>query len=195
VRGYLEEDGIPPDSATETYAAIRLTIDNRRWADVPFYLRTGKHLAKRATEIAIQFRRPPFVLFRNTSIKELQTNRLVIRIQPDEGISLSFGAKVPGPIMNIGLVNMDFAYARYFSSKPQTGYERLLYDCMIGDATLFQRDDMVEAGWKVIQPVLDVWKALPPRNFPNYAANTWGPAEADELLARDGRAWAQPEEG
>ena len=190
---YRSEPNVSPDSNTETFVALKLSIDNWRWAGVPFYLRTGKHLAKRATEIAIQFRRPPFVLFRNTSIKELQTNRLVIRIQPDEGISLSFGAKIPGPVMNIGLVNMDFAYARYFSSKPQTGYERLLYDCMIGDATLFQRDDMVEAGWKIIQPVLDVWKALPPRNFPNYAANTWGPSEADELLARDGCAWAQPE--
>jgi len=190
---YRSEPSVAPDSNTETYVALKLSIDNWRWADVPFYLRTGKRLAKRATEIAIQFRRPPFILFRNTSIKELQTNRLVIRIQPDEGISLSFGAKVPGPIMNLGLVNMDFEYARYFSAKPQTGYERLLHDCMIGDATLFQRDDMVEAGWKIIQPVLDVWKALPPRNFPNYAANTWGPPEADELLARDEREWAQPE--
>jgi glucose-6-phosphate 1-dehydrogenase len=146
-------------------------------------------LARRATEIAIQFRRSPIVLFRKTKIADLQTNRLVIHIQPEEGISLRFGAKVPGPVMRLGLVNMEFDYARDFGRSHSTGYERLLYDCMIGDATLFQRADMVEAGWKVIQPVLDVWKALPAKGFPNYAAGSWGPAEADELLARDGRAW------
>jgi glucose-6-phosphate 1-dehydrogenase len=141
------------------------------------------------TEIAIQFRRPPFVLFRNTEISDLQTNRLVIHVQPDEGISLRFGAKVPGPVMQLGLVNMEFDYARDFGRSHSTGYERLMYDCMMGDATLFQRADMVEAGWRVIQPVLDVWSAVPPRSFPNYAAGSWGPAESDELLARDGRAW------
>jgi glucose-6-phosphate 1-dehydrogenase len=188
---YRNEPNVAPDSQTETFVALKLSIDNWRWADVPFYLRTGKRLAKRETEITIQFRRTPFVLFRHTPIKHLQTNRLHIRIQPDEGICLSFGAKVPGPAMKIGLVNMDFDYMRYFERAPNTGYEWLLYDCMMGDATLFQRADMVEAGWKIIQPVLDVWKALPPRNFPNYAAGTWGPAEADELMARDGREWSQ----
>jgi glucose-6-phosphate 1-dehydrogenase len=172
---------------------LRLSIDNWRWAGVPFYLRTGKRLPKRATEIAIQFRRTPFVLFRNTPVKELQPNRLLIRIQPDEGISLSFGAKVPGPVMHLGLVNMDFEYTRYFGSAPSTGYERLLYDCMIGDATLFQRTDVLEAAWKILQPVLDVWSALPPRNFPNYSAGSWGPPEAAALMARDGREWRELE--
>jgi glucose-6-phosphate 1-dehydrogenase len=189
VSGYLQEPGVPDDSSTETYAALRLEVDNWRWAGVPFYLRTGKRLPRRATEIAIQFRRSPFVLFRKTKIADLQTNRLVIHIQPDEGISLRFGAKVPGPVMKLGLVNMEFDYARDFGRSHSTGYERLLHDCMIGDATLFQRADMVEAGWRVIQPVLDVWQSTPAKQFPNYAAGTWGPAEADALLARDGRAW------
>jgi glucose-6-phosphate 1-dehydrogenase len=186
---YRNEPNVSPDSRTETYIAIKLTMDNWRWAGVPFYLRTGKRLAKRVTEIAIEFRRTPFVLFRNTAVKELQPNRLLIRIQPDEGISLSFGAKVPGPVMRLGEVNMDFEYVRYFGASPDTGYERLLYDCMIGDATLFKRTDMVETGWKILQPVLDVWHALPPRNFPNYAALSSGPPEADELMTRDGREW------
>jgi glucose-6-phosphate 1-dehydrogenase len=186
---YRNEAMVSPTSNTETYVALKLQIDNWRWAGVPFYLRTGKRLSRRTTEIAIQFRRSPFVLFRNTKIADLQTNRLVIHIQPDEGISLRFGAKVPGPVMQLGLVNMEFDYARDFGRSHSTGYERLLYDCMIGDATLFQRADMVEAGWRVIQPVLDVWSALPAKQFPNYAAGTWGPAESDELLARDGRVW------
>src|SRR5215468_9362096 len=191
---YRTEPMVSADSNTETYAALRLEIDNWRWAGVPFYLRTGKRLSRRTTEIAIQFRRAPFVLFRNTKISDLQTNRLAIHIQPDEGISLSFGAKVPGPVMKLGSVNMEFDYARDFGRSHSTGYERLLYDCMMGDATLFQRADMVEAGWRVIQPVLDLWKALPVQGFPNYAAGSWGPAEADGLLARDGRAWRIIEE-
>jgi glucose-6-phosphate 1-dehydrogenase len=190
---YRHEEDVPPDSNTETYLALKLTIDNWRWAGVPFYLRTGKSMAKRVTEIAIQFRRAPMVLFRNTQVKDLQTNRLLLHIQPDEGLSLRFGAKIPGPVMNVGLVNMEFDYARGFGASHTTGYERLLHDCMVGDATLFQRADMVEAGWKAIQPVLDVWKALPARNFPNYPAASWGPTEADELLARDGREWRQIE--
>ncbi len=193
VPAYRAEPNVAPDSSTETFVALKLRIDNWRWADVPFYLRTGKRLAKRATEIAVQFKRAPFQLFRNTSVESLQTNRLVVRIQPDEGISLRFGAKVPGPIMRMGAVEMDFNYVDYFGSTPSTGYERLIYDCMIGDATLFQRADMVEAGWSVLTPVLDVWKALPPRAFPNYAAGSWGPKEADDLLARDGREWRKIE--
>jgi glucose-6-phosphate 1-dehydrogenase len=189
VPGYREEPGVARDSKTETFVAMKLMMDNWRWADVPFYLRTGKRMATRATEIVIQFRRAPLVLFRNTAIDELQTNRLVIHLQPNEGISLQFGAKVPGPVMRLGSVKMDFDYVDYFGCTPNTGYERLLLDCMIGDATLFQRADMVEAGWSLIQPVLDVWKALPPRHFPNYAAGSWGPREADELLERDGRQW------
>jgi glucose-6-phosphate 1-dehydrogenase len=190
LQAYRSEPNVAPDSNTDTFVALKLCIDNWRWADVPFYLRTGKRLAQRETEITIQFRRTPFILFRNTPVRQLQTNRLHIRIQPDEGICLSFGAKVPGPVMKIGLVNMDFNYVRYFDRAPSTGYEWLLYDCMIGDATLFQRADMVEAGWKIIQPLLDVWGARPARNFPNYAAGTWGPAEADELMAREGREWS-----
>ncbi|PYX93846.1 MAG: glucose-6-phosphate dehydrogenase [Acidobacteria bacterium] len=189
VPAYRAEPDVSPQSNTETYVALRLLIDNWRWAKVPFYLRTGKRLASRATEIAIRFHRAPFILFRDTPVGSLQRNELVIHIAPDEGISLQFGAKVPGPIMQQGTVKMNFNYVDYFGSRPSTGYERLLYDCMIGDATLFQRADMVEAGWAVITPVLDVWKALPPRSFPNYAAGSWGPKEADELLARDGHAW------
>jgi glucose-6-phosphate 1-dehydrogenase len=186
---YRSEPNVAPDSATETFVAMKLCIDNWRWAGVPFYLRTGKRLPQRHTEIAIQFGRAPFVLFRDTPVERLTPNVLVLNIQPEEGISLSFAAKRPGPIMSLGNVDMSFAYSDYFGSSPSTGYERLLHDCMIGDATLFQRADMVEAGWSVVAPVLDVWAALRPRAFPNYAAGTWGPKESDDLLARDGRAW------
>ena len=189
VPGYRNEPDVPPDSRTETFVAMKLAIDNWRWADVPFYLRTGKRLAAQNTHIVIQFRRAPFVLFRDTPVENLMPNQLVLHIQPEEGISLQFAAKVPGPIMRLGAVDMNFEYADYFGTQPSTGYERLLHDCMIGDATLFQRADMVEAGWCVVSPALDVWKALPPRNFPNYPAGTWGPREADELLERDGRHW------
>jgi glucose-6-phosphate 1-dehydrogenase len=183
------EPFVDPHSNTETFVALKLAIDNWRWADVPFYVRTGKRLPKRMTEVVIQFRRAPFVLFRDTPVDQLKPNVLVMHIQPDEGISVEFGAKVPGAHVTVGTVNMDFKYTDYFGTEPSTGYERLLYDCMIGDATLFQRADMVEAGWAVVEPVLDVWRALPPRSFPNYAAGTWGPKEADELMKRDGRQW------
>ena len=189
VPGYRQEEDVPPDSRTETFVAMKLAIDNWRWADVPFYLRTGKCLAAQTTQIVIQFRRAPFVLFRDTPVENLFPNQLVLHIQPEEGISLQFAAKVPGAVMRLGAVDMNFKYADYFGTQPNTGYERLLHDCMIGDATLFQRADMVEAGWCVVSPVLDVWKALPPRNFPNYPAGSWGPREADELLERDGRHW------
>ena len=187
--GYREEPLVNPQSSTETFVALKLLIDNWRWADVPFYVRTGKRMAKRMTEIAIQFRRAPFILFRDTPVEKLAPNMLVLHIQPDEGITLGFGAKIPGPMVQVGSVNMDFEYTDYFGSQPSTGYERLLYDCMIGDATLFQRADMVEAGWNVVGAVQDVWKALPARAFPNYAAGTWGPKEADDLMKRDGRSW------
>jgi glucose-6-phosphate 1-dehydrogenase len=187
--GYRTEHDVSPESNTETFVALKLMIDNWRWAGVPFYLRTGKRLARRTTEVVIQFRRTPFVLFRNTTVKNVETNRLVIHIQPEEGISLSFGAKIPGSVMKLGLVNMDFDYTTYFGTEHNTGYERLIRDCMAGDATLFQRADMVEAGWSVIQPLIDVWHALPARDFPNYGAGTWGPADSDALLERDGRAW------
>ncbi len=189
VPAYRSEEGVPPDSRTETFVAMRLMIDNWRWAGVPFFLRTGKRLPGRSTHIVIQFRRAPFMLFRETQVENMMPNQLVLHIQPEEGISLRFAAKTPGPAMQLGEVNMDFAYADYFGVTPSTGYERLLHDCMIGDATLFQRADMVEAGWSIVNPALDVWKALPPRNFPNYPAGTWGPKEADELMDRDGRRW------
>ena len=189
IPAYRLEEDVPKDSRTETFVAMKLQIDNWRWADVPFYLRTGKALPVRNTHIVIQFRRAPFVLFRETPVENLTPNQLVLHIQPEEGISLRFAAKTPGSVMRLGTVDMNFEYADYFGVTPSTGYERLLHDCMIGDATLFQRADMVEAGWCVVSPVLDVWKALPPRNFPNYAAGTWGPKEADDLIERDGRRW------
>src|SRR5579862_1122177 len=192
VAAYRSEPGVAPESKTETFLALKLNIDNWRWAGVPFYIRTGKRLAQRHTEITIQFKRTPFEIFHNAPVHK-HSNELVIQIQPVEAISLSFGAKVPGPVLRVGSVNMSFEYTKYFGADAYTGYEVLLYECMIGDATLFQRADMVEAGWTVIDPVLDVWKALPPRKFPNYPSGTWGPAESDELLARDGRQWRKIE--
>ena len=189
VPAYRAEKSVAPDSPTETFAALELFVDNWRWADVPFYLRTGKHLPKRVTEIAIQFKRAPLMLFRDSPVERLNPNQLVLHIQPDEGISLRFDGKVPGPVMRLGTVRMHFEYEDYFGSQSHTGYETLLYDCMMGDSTLFHRSDMVEAGWCVVMPVLDVWKALTPRNFPNYAAGTWGPKEADELIQKEGRKW------
>jgi glucose-6-phosphate 1-dehydrogenase len=186
--GYRAEPGVARESRTETFVALKINIDNWRWVGVPFYLRTGKRLAKRHTEITIQFKKTPFELFRKAPVKK-HSNQLVIQIQPVEGISLSFGAKIPGPILRVGSVDMSFEYSKYFGADAYTGYEVLLYDCMIGDATLFQRADMVEAGWNIVDPVLDVWTALPPRRFPNYAAGSWGPKESDELLERDGREW------
>jgi len=191
---YRQEDRVDSLSKTETFVAMKLEIDNWRWKDVPFYLRVGKAMPERLTEIVVQFRRPPFALFRNTAICDLQANRLVIRVQPDEGISLSFGAKIPGATMRIGCVDMDFQYAEHFGTAVATGYERLLLDAFVGDQTLFQRADMVEAGWNIVTPVLDVWGALAARDFPNYAAGTWGPREAAELLTRDGRRWRLPDE-
>ena len=189
VAAYRAEPKVAADSATETYAAVKLLIDSWRWAGVPFYLRSGKRLARRQTEIAIRFKCAPSVLFRETAVSSLECNLMVIRIQPEEGIAVRFGAKVPGPSLQVGSVDMDFSYEDYFGATPSTGYETLLYDCMNGDATLFQRADSVEAGWRVVMPILDVWRAIPPRTFPNYAAGSPGPVEADQLLARDGRTW------
>jgi glucose-6-phosphate 1-dehydrogenase len=189
VPGYRSEANVAGSSATETYVALKLTVDNWRWADVPFYLRTGKRLATRASEIVLQFRRPPLHLFQGVPAECLEPNRLVVRIQPDEGISLAFQAKVPGPEMTLGRVDMAFAYEDYFASAPATGYETLLYDCMIGDQTLFHRADMVEAGWSVVAPVLDAVEASPTALLRGYPAFSQGPVEADTLLARDGRQW------
>jgi glucose-6-phosphate 1-dehydrogenase len=191
VPAYRSEPNVAPDSNVETFVALKLLIDNWRWADVPFYLRTGKHLAARDTEISIEFKRAPFVLFRNTPVDRLSSNRLVLHIQPDEGISLRFGAKVPGPVLEIGAVDMHFDYEDYFGDTPSTGYERLLHDCMMGDATLFQRADQVEAAWSVVAPIQAAWDSEPPPDFPNYKAGTWGPKQADDLLRQDGHDWEQ----
>jgi glucose-6-phosphate 1-dehydrogenase len=186
---YRAEEKVAPDSKTETFVALKIQIDNWRWAGVPIYVRTGKRMATRHTDITVQFKQAPLMLFRETSIEKLTTNRVVINIQPDEGITLHFGAKIPGLNLEMGAVDMDYNYSDHFGAAANTGYERLLFDCMIGDLTLFQRGDMTELAWQVIQPILDVWKALPPRDFPNYAAGSWGPKEADELLEKEGRHW------
>ena len=192
VKGYRQEDRVDPESSTETYAAIRLEVDNWRWSGVPFYLRAGKRLPKRATEITIQFKQPPQLLFNlgpNDKCAELQPNLITMRIQPDEGISLRFGAKVPSPNMAVCPVVMDFNYAAAFGKSSANGYERLLLDAMLGDATLFAHRDGVETTWALYTPVLEQWAASKPESFPNYAAGTWGPKESDQLLARDGRKW------
>jgi glucose-6-phosphate 1-dehydrogenase len=189
VRAYRQEPDVAPDSSTETFVACKLKIENWRWAGVPFYLRTGKYMTRRRTEIAIRFHQAPYALFRGTRVERMNPNWMVLRIQPDEGIALEFAAKRPGPSVKLSSVSMDFAYKDYFKMVPHTGYETLLYDCMIGDATLFQRADNVEAGWRAVQPILDAWANNSPQNFPNYVAGGTGPAAADELLAHDGRAW------
>jgi len=189
VPGYRSEPGVRADSRTETFAAIRLKIDSWRWAGVPFYLRTGKRMPGRYTEIVVEYKHAPTALFRDAHKRKVAPNRLVLRIQPNEGIGLSFNAKVPGASPRLGQVDMDFSYAEHFGTDPHTGYETLLYEAMHGDRTLFKRADHIEYGWEIVQPVLDVWSALPPRDFPNYAAGSWGPAAADELLTRDGRQW------
>jgi glucose-6-phosphate 1-dehydrogenase len=189
VAAYRAETHVSPTSPVETFVALKMYIDNWRWADVPFYLRTGKRLPRRVSEVAIHFKRAPYMLFRETAVEQLEANTLVLHIQPDEGISLKFEGKVPGPVMRLGHVRMHFEYSDYFGRTPETGYETLLYDCMIGDSTLFQRSDLVEVGWGIVMPILDVWSALAPRSFPNYAANTWGPKAADDLLQSDGRRW------
>jgi glucose-6-phosphate 1-dehydrogenase len=189
VRAYRQEPAVAPNSTTETYIACKLHIDNWRWAGVPFYLRTGKYMKRRSTEIAIRFHQAPYALFRDTDVERMHPNWMILRIQPDEGIALEFAAKHPGPTVTLNTVSMDFAYKAYFKIACETGYETLIYDCMIGDATLFQRADTVEDGWQAVQPILDTWANNPPRDFPNYAAGSDGPATADELLTRDGRAW------
>jgi glucose-6-phosphate 1-dehydrogenase len=187
VVGYLEEDGIPPDSITETFAAIRLDIDTRRWAGVPFYLRAGKRLPRRMTEIALIFQRAPHLPFSATDTEELGQNALVIRIQPDEGITVRFGSKVPGTAMEVRDVNMDFAYGESFTESSPEAYERLLLDVLIGDPPLFPRQAEVELGWRILDPVEEFWAS---RTKPDqYPAGTAGPPSADALMARDNRAW------
>ncbi len=188
VPGYRQEPGVQADSRTETYVAAELAIDNWRWAGVPFYIRTGKRLANRVTEIAIQYHRAPHLVFRG---RDVEPNRLVLNIQPDEGISMTFGAKLPGPEMKIQSVSMDFCYRTAFGTGTRSAYATLLNDCMRGDATLFDRADSVEAAWALVDPIIDAWQNSIPV-LPNYAAGSWGPREADELMERNGRAWRTP---
>jgi glucose-6-phosphate 1-dehydrogenase len=189
VPAYRKEPKVAPTSTTETYAALKLFVENWRWAGVPFYLRSGKRLAHRRTEIVVEFQRPPLLLFDGTSMSQIDPNRLVLRIQPDEGIEFQVKAKRPGPKARMETVKLDFSYKDFGDTPAATGYERLLYDCMAGDSTLFHRTDMVEAAWRIATPVLDAWRALPAPEFPNYAAGSWGPATADELIHQDGRHW------
>jgi glucose-6-phosphate 1-dehydrogenase len=172
--------------------ALKVLVDNWRWAEVPFYLRTGKRLPARVTEIAIQFKGAPHALFRDTPVDRMHPNWLVLRIQPSEGISLQFEAKVPGPRVRLDTVKMDFSYADYFGQSPNTGYETLLYDCMIGDATLYHRADVVELGWDIVAPIQAAWDRADASPVETYAAGTWGPKGADALLRQDGRAWHEP---
>ncbi len=189
VPGYREEPGVAPDSSTETYVALKIYINNWRWQGVPFYLRTGKRLPKRVSEIAVQFREVPHLLFLPEMSGGIQPNVLALRIQPDEGISLRFEVKRPGPAVQVRSVNMDFQYGEAFGVRTPDAYERLLLDAMLGDQTLFTRADEVDQAWQVMEPILEAWSHQPPPQFPNYEAGTWGPAEADALLARDGRRW------
>jgi glucose-6-phosphate 1-dehydrogenase len=189
VAAYRHEPDVAADSRTETYVALKLAIDNWRWAGVPFYLRTGKCLPARTTEIAVQFRQAPYALFRNTPVERMPANILTLRLQPDEGLSVSFSAKRPGSEIEIDGVAMDFAYRDYFEPLATVGYEPLIYDCLIGDATLFQRADTVEAAWRAVEGLIDGWARDRANDFPNYAAGSPGPEAADRLLARDGRAW------
>jgi glucose-6-phosphate 1-dehydrogenase len=192
VPGYREEDRVHPRSQTETFAALRLEIENWRWAGVPIYIRAGKRMAKRVTEITIQFKQPPLMLFKDTEGKYLEgmkSNVISMRIQPDEGIALRFEAKVPGPSMHLAPVDMDFCYSTAFGVSTANGYERLLLDAMLGDGTLFAHRDDVEATWALMTPVLEYWAKNPVKDFPNYAAGTWGPSAADALLEMDGRKW------
>jgi glucose-6-phosphate 1-dehydrogenase len=189
IEDYRKTEDVKPDSTTETYAALKLTIDNWRWAGVPFYLRTGKALGTKRTEVAIKFKQAPFAMFRDTPVDRLSQNYLVISVEPTEGITLQFNTKVPGPVISIDGVEMKFRYKDYFQAEPSTGYETLIYDCMIGDNILFQRADSVEAGWQAVQPFLDAWKKAGAKGLETYKAGSEGPACGEELLKRDGRSW------
>ena len=191
VRGYREEPDVAPDSGTPTFAALRLMVDNWRWQGVPFYLRSGKRLARHATEIAIQFRRPPHLMFSLPEGQDVEPNTLAIRIQPKEAIALRFGVKVPGVQVRLASVDMDFDYCDAFGADTHEAYETLLLDCMLGEATLFTRSDEAEAAWTIVDPVIAAWAAKPPEHFPNYAAGSWGPAVADEFIGRIGERWRE----
>jgi len=194
VAAYREEPDVAPDSVVETYVAAEFLVDNWRWAGTPFFLRTGKRLPKRATEVVVQFKSAPHLPFGEAAREGLEPNALVLRIQPNEGITMKFGAKVPGPSIQVRSVNMDFSYGTSFADDLPDAYERLLLDVMIGDPSLFPRWDTVEESWQIIQPILDRWAETPPSEFPNYEAGEWGPKAADELIARHsrGRRWRRP---
>ena len=192
VIGYKEEKGVVPNSTTETYVALKLFIENWRWADVPFYIRTGKRLPKRSTEVTIQFKRVPHQLYKPSETKGLVPNRLTVRIQPDEGMSLKFAAKVPGAARHLNDVDMNFSYATAFGIESPDAYERLLADCMVGDSTLFIRRDETEMSWCIVDRIIDAWKNMPPSTVYPYSAGTWGPPEADALIENDGRHWDNP---
>jgi glucose-6-phosphate 1-dehydrogenase len=192
VPGYREEPSVDPHSNTETFAAMRLFVENWRWADVPFYLRSGKRLAKHVTQVVIRFKRTPLMLFGEKAHSDAGPNALILNIQPEESISILIRAKKPGPTIVVESIPLDFNYSQFGEQSPATGYETLLHDCMIGDMTLFHREDSVDASWRIVNPILDLWGALPPRDFPDYAAGSWGPAAADKLLVRDGRVWENP---
>ena len=189
VPAYRTEPNVNPQSNTETFVAMKLEVDNWRWADVPFYIRSGKRLAARTTQIVIGFKRTPLLLFGKGVEDNIMPNRLVIHVQPDEGITMDIHAKRPGPGISIANVPLDFSYQEFGESNAATGYETLLYDCMIGDMTLFHRYDSVDASWRIVNPILDVWQALHPRDFPNYASGTWGPEASDRLIEKSGHAW------
>jgi len=192
VDGYRSEPGVAADSSSETFAALKLFVDNWRWQDVPFYLRTGKRLPVKFSEVMIQLRPVPHQSFPSTAIRDMHPNRVIIRIQPEEGISIRFQAKQPGPAVRLRPVDMRFSYRESFGDGTPEAYETLLLDVIRGDATLFMRDDQVEAAWTMITPVLDAWEATPPIDFPNYQAGTWGPESAEVLIAQDGRSWLHP---
>src|SRR5712672_2992317 len=195
IEDYSKTEDVRPGSTTETYAALKLTIDNWRWAGVPFYLRTGKALGIKRTKVAIKFKQAPFAMFRDTPVDRLSQNFMIISTEPTEGIELQFNTKVPGPAINIDGVEMKFRYKDYFQAEPSTGYETLIYDCMIGDNILFQRADSVEAGWQAVQPFLDAWKKAGGKGLKVYEPGSEGPEEANDLLERDGRGWRKLGEG
>jgi glucose-6-phosphate 1-dehydrogenase len=192
VPGYRQEAGVAPDSTVETFVALKFFIENWRWAGVPFYLRHGKALPRQSTEIAVTFKAPPQGLFAGITGEPPESNVLVLRIQPDEGIALRFAAKVPGPVVQLREVEMDFLYGASFGVQSPDAYETLLLDCMLGDSSLFTRSDEVDAAWRLFSRIQEGWKDSPPTDLPNYAAGTWGPTAADELIARDGRTWRRP---
>ena len=189
VKAYRQEEDVSPDSRTETYTAVKLLVDNWRWADVPFYLRSGKRMPKRVTEVAVQFRRAPHLLFKDGGAS--QPNSLILRIQPDEGITLKFDAKLPGPTVNVRTVNMDFRYGTSFGKKSPQAYERLLLDAMLGDSTLFARGDLLEVSWQLLMPILEAWHK-PVDHLPHYEGGSWGPRESDEFMEKEGRRWRRP---